>query len=124
MAVRLFNSLTLNGATDGSIDSSSVFLTCPKSMHTVTYKVTDANNSLAGTFTITLYGAPEGRDVTDANATWKSMAADTITLSTGGSSTFSVVDMPAKRIKIEVTDLTGTPAAADVIDAWYIEGTI
>ena len=121
MAVKVYNAYSLNGVSAPN-NTSSVFLNSVKSQHTVFFKITDADDDITA-MTVKLQGSPDNRGVTDANATWEDMGSKVATV-TGADKAFafSVIEQPIKRIRLQISAITGTADANDYINAWYIEG--
>jgi hypothetical protein len=118
---RLFNAEDLSGGS--TINSNSIFLAETKSRHTMAFEITDSNTSISA-FTVILQGSLNGRNVTDANATWFDVATHAFT---GGEITalaamFHAVSKPLKRLRFQVSASTGH-SAGDTLDGWYLDDT-
>lgn len=113
---RLLDAVTATGA------GNSIFLSRTKRNHTVQATVVDANASISS-LVIDLEGTLDGRDVTDANATWAQMNRHTFSAGelTALAATYVVVDQDFRRVRLNVITATGI-AAGDSVTAKYLEG--
>ncbi len=119
-AVALFNAQTAVDA----MTSASYHMSHVKSHHTVQSVYTESAGTLTA-LVMVLEGSLDNRGVTDANATWVTMATSTWD---GGeitalAATFVVPDQPFKRVRVRVTTLTGE-GSGDTLTTKYIQGAI
>lgn len=113
--------LLLNGvAATGA--SSSVFLHKAKSEHTCTCYYTDANASISA-LVIKLQGSDDNKGVADASAHWYDLQTYTFAAAdiTSKQAMFHTVNKPVKRVRLNITTLTGA-GAGDLVYARYTEG--
>lgn len=118
MAHLLLDEATATGA------SASIFLHAVTSKHTVSCYYTDANASITA-LTIKLQGSDDNRGIADANAHWYDLAEHTFDAAeiTAKQAMFHVDNKPVKRVRVNITTLTGE-AAGDVVSVRYIQGVI
>lgn len=95
-----------------------------RSHHTVQSVYTEDAGTLSA-LVLVLEGTLDSRGVTDANATWVTMATNTWD---GGeitalAATFVVTDQPFKRVRVRLTTLTGE-GSGDTLTTKYIQGAI
>lgn len=116
--VKLLDAVAATGA------SNSWFLPFAKSKHTVSMTVVDANAGISA-ITLKLQGSHNGRDVTDANATWYDLAEHAFSAAelTALAAMFHVTDKPVGRIRLNLTTLTGN-GAGDTLTGIYNNGEI
>lgn len=115
---KLLNAVAATGA------GASITLAKPISKHTYVIDITDANGGISA-ITVALEHTHDGRQVADADAKWFVLdtyafqAADLTALGV----TRSVDGKPAKRVRLNITALTGN-GTGDSIDGIYIPGVV
>lgn len=115
--------LVLSGVT-ATGSSGSIFLSERKSTHTVTCWFTNSNITA---LTIRLEGSDESRMVTDADAKWYNLHEPhqftSYEISDKRAMFHITTISPVKRVRINISTLTGINVNTDTVSAKYEEGT-
>ena len=120
MGHKVMNAVDLTVA--ANLIGPSVFLAEAKSEHTVEGTFVDANTSITAGV-VDLEASQDGRGVSDADATWYAIGSHTLTSAevTALAFMFHVVDKPVRRVRVNISTLTGE-GAGDTATVKYQEG--
>ena len=118
----LLNEATATGASTG------IHLARPLSLHTLDIFFVDPTTNISA-LTVTLEGALDGRDVSDADAHWhvlttKALAGGELQNPSAGfgRAVATVTDVIVTRIRANITVLTGGGGAGDAVTVRHIGG--
>lgn len=95
----------------------------PVCEHGVFVRLVDANTSISAV-TVKLEASPDPTTVIDANAEWFELASHDFTAGelTALKAYFSVVNMPTKRVRLNLSTLTGGDGTTDLVYGHYQRG--
>lgn len=117
MAHLLLNAVTTTGASNG------LHLAEVTKDHTVDIDWLDPTNNITA-LVVALEGSNSNRGVSDAAAKWAQLASHTATAGeiTAEELMFHVLSKDVKRVRLNITTLTGGAGAGDVVNGRYTEG--